>query len=113
LRSGFVVALGGVPVFGLAVWLSSEITYKELSWLAFGLFFGILFGLADFCKHITLRTFLWRQGDAPLRFDKFLYHAKDRRLMRQVGSGFVFIHRYFLDYFADYYERNYLNNASK
>jgi hypothetical protein len=32
--------------------------------------------------------------------------------MRQVGSGFVFIHRYFLDYFADYYETHYRDSAS-
>jgi hypothetical protein len=51
---------------------------------------------------------LWRgERVAPRRFDRLLFHARDRRLMRQVGGGFVFIHRYVLDYFAALWDAEY------
>lgn len=69
---------------------------------------SLLFGLSMVFNHIVLRVLLYREGSVPLRFDKLLYHARDRRLMRQVGGGFIFIHRYVLEYFAAYWEEHYL-----
>ncbi|MCB9450660.1 MAG: NACHT domain-containing protein [Anaerolineaceae bacterium] len=85
---GLIYGLGAGPdiglVYGLGVWLVA---------LVVGAF-----------KHITLRIVLWRSGVAPRRFDHFFAYVKDRRLMRQVGGGMIFIHRYILEYFADQYQ---------
>jgi eukaryotic-like serine/threonine-protein kinase len=101
---------------GLLVWIICWITFILFIWLLtrqsgwstdsifftglFGLPFGLFVGLGSVIKHIILRGLLWCKGVAPRRFDKFLYYAKDRRFMRQVGGGFIFIHRYILEYFA-------------
>jgi hypothetical protein len=86
----------------------SHVLIFGLSWgLIFGLIFGLVSGLSDVNKHLILRGLLLHKQVVPRRYDKFLYYAKDRRLMRQVGGGFIFLHRYLLEYFADWYERKY------
>ncbi len=80
---------------------------------SFGLVFGLSHGLDDALRHLVLRAFVWGLRVAPRRFDILLYYAKDRRFMRKVGGGFVFIHRYILDYFADYYETHYMTKVEK
>lgn len=58
-------------------------------------------------KHIILRLMLEHKRLAPRRFDKFLEHVIERRIMRRVGGSAIFIHRYILEYFADEWERRY------
>jgi eukaryotic-like serine/threonine-protein kinase len=69
-----------------------------------GLLIGLYFGGSAILQHILVRLLLFFESHIPLlRYDKFLYYAKDRRFMRQVGGGFIFIHRYILEYFAAQY----------
>jgi serine/threonine protein kinase len=58
----------------------------------------ILYGL--------VRLELWRAKLAPLNYAQFLDEAVKLVLLRRVGNGYIFLHRYFRDYFHD------LNNAS-
>src|SRR5690606_34332028 len=74
MGSGLVIGLGSGLVIGLGV----------------GLVVGLIVGLRDVIYHLLLRYILWRvEKVAPRRFDHFLYHARDLRLMRQVGGGFI------------------------
>jgi hypothetical protein len=50
--------------------------------------------------HVVLRYMLWRNGDVPLNYAWFLDYAAERVLLRKVGGGYMFIHRYLLEYFA-------------
>ena len=105
---GLIEGLIDWLIFCLIVGLSLGLRLELIG----GLIFLLSIVLNNILKHMILRCMLWRQEVAPRRFDRLLYHAKERRLMRQVGGGFVFIHRYFLDYFADYYRENYLDETT-
>lgn len=51
------------------------------------------YGGGAFLRHWTLRWLLYRSGDAPLRYVRFLHDAEERILLRRLGSGFTFPHR--------------------
>src|SRR6516225_11209611 len=51
-------------------------------------------------KHLFLRLFLWKSGSAPLHYVAFLAQAKEFLFLRQVGGGYIFVHRLLRDYFA-------------
>ena len=70
-----------------------------------GAAFGL--GLSDIILHIILRLMLENQNLAPRRYDKFLEHVIERRIMRRVGGSAVFIHRYVLEYFAQEWQDKY------
>jgi hypothetical protein len=46
------------------------------------------------------RTLLWRYGDAPFNYIRFLDYATDRIFLHKVGSGYIFIQRMLMEYFA-------------
>ena len=50
-------------------------------------------------EHLVLRLLLWKSGSAPLNYAAFLAHAKELLLLRQVGGGYVFVHRLLREYF--------------
>jgi len=52
-------------------------------------------------QHMWLRYQLEREGNIPRHLADFLDHASDLILMRKVGGGYIFIHRYLLEYFAE------------
>lgn len=68
---------------------------------------GLIGGLGDSYNHIFLRIILYQNNLAPKRFDTFLEHVIERRIMRRVGGSAIFIHRYILEYFADEWQRKY------
>ncbi|MCG8366278.1 MAG: CHAT domain-containing protein [Pseudanabaenales cyanobacterium] len=51
-------------------------------------------------QHIVLRTVLWGSGFTPRNYVRFLNYATRCALMQQVGGGYIFLHRFFLEYFA-------------
>lgn len=111
----FCGLLGGL--FGWLGALFIQTPIKELVSGPVGGLFGVLlglmlFGLGDIYKHFLLRGFLRLQGLLPFRAVKFLHYARERRLLRQVGGGFIFIHRYVLDYFDDEYQARYLKKSA-
>jgi hypothetical protein len=65
-----------------------------------GFLIGLWFGGLDVLFHYTLRLVLFATGDTPRRFVSFLAHCVRLIFMRQVGGGFIFIHRMLLEHFA-------------
>lgn len=51
-------------------------------------------------KHYTLRVLLFLSDGVPLRLLKELKEISQILLIRRVGGGFIFVHRYLLEYFA-------------
>lgn len=64
-----------------------------------GLIVGLLCGGLFALRHLVLRLFLWMNGLAPLRYVAFLSQAKELLFLRQVGGGYIFVHRMLLEYF--------------
>jgi hypothetical protein len=87
-------------VFGLLFWLLDGIIMGLLGGLLGGMSIGLLFGGFAFIQHFTLRFILWRTGKLPFRLVPFLDYCVDRIFLRKVGGGYIFIHRYLLEYFA-------------
>ncbi len=65
--------------------------------LAVGLAMG---GTDEIIKHLVLRLMLLRNRVVPFNYASFLDHAASLIFLRRVGGGFIFIHRYLLEYFA-------------
>lgn len=50
--------------------------------------------------HFIVRGLLWWEGKLPWHYARFLDEAVDHIFLRKVGGGYIFIHRYVLEYFA-------------
>jgi hypothetical protein len=91
--------------FGLIGGLSGRLIFELRS---FGWTVGLIVGLSGALisggmfalKHFVLRLFLWIGGSAPLRYVAFLAQAKDLLFLRQVGGGYIFVHRLLREYFV-------------
>jgi hypothetical protein len=69
--------------------------------LAGGLAVGLIMGGSEaVIKHVVLRLFLERSGSIPRNYAALLDAAAKRILLRKVGGGYIFIHRYLLEYYA-------------
>ena len=89
LALGLIVGLWGGWTAGLA--------YGALGGLCIGLWYGGL----DVLQHYIVRTLLWRAGAMPWDYARFLdYAAEDLSFLQKVGGGYIFVHRYLLEYFA-------------
>lgn len=88
----------GAAILGVSVWGAL------LLWLALALHFGtdtiLSHGGIPFLQHLYLRYQLEKTRSIPRRIDHFLDHAAMLILLRKVGGGYIFIHRYLLEYFA-------------
>ena len=86
---------------GLLSWCSG---YKENSLiylLSTGLIFGLIEGAGKACiQHFTLRLILYRNGFIPWNYAHFLDYAVERIFLQKVGGGYIFIHRFLLEHFA-------------
>jgi len=113
-RSSYQKILIIVPILlntlysGLLGGLIVELIVQLVGLPAVGLSYGLLVGLivaqyngGHTClQHVLIRGLLTRNGSAPWRYAAFLDYAAERILLRKVGGGYMFIHRYLLDYFA-------------
>jgi len=107
LLVGLVIGLLVGLVIGLLVGLVIGLVFSVSAGL-FSLFLtGLVTGPGSAIRHLVLRLLLYNLGFAPRRYDRFLLYVIDRRLMRRVVGSAIFIHRYFLDYFADLWAREY------
>lgn len=61
---------------------------------------ALLFGGLATIKHYILRLILWWNGYLPFRLVPFLDYCVERIFLRKVGGGYIFIHRYLMEYFA-------------
>jgi eukaryotic-like serine/threonine-protein kinase len=85
LSSGLIYALKFGPIVGTFI----------------GLFAGLNRGGLAVIRHYALRLILWRSGNTPFKFIKFLDQCSKLILLEEVGGGYIFIHGMLLDYFAD------------
>ncbi len=95
---GLIIGLSGRLVGGLADGIAVGIAGGLVGGLIFGLPFG---GGEAVIKHLIIRLFLWRNDNAPWNYARFLDYCVNARLMRKVGGGYIFAHRYLMEYFAE------------
>lgn len=107
-----VVGLGSALVVGLVFGLIFSQSVGVLVGLSSGLGVGLVFGLVfspavslsfgglAFAQHWAVRAVCSLSGNTPWQYARFLDYAKDHILLRRVGSGYIFIHRTILEYFA-------------
>ncbi|BCL84543.1 hypothetical protein ccbrp13_70080 [Ktedonobacteria bacterium brp13] len=110
-RNGFQFGLvGGVICVVISIMYYTTLDYREpIMALQRGLQIGLisfielalLAGGLAWLRHWILRLILWQARSIPLNYPRFLREADRRILLREEGSGYRFIHRLFLDYFAD------------
>ncbi|HEV2963621.1 MAG TPA: NACHT domain-containing protein, partial [Candidatus Angelobacter sp.] len=78
--------------------------------LFFGLSLGLSGGLTSggmfAIKHFVLRLFLRTYGVAPFQYTAFLTYAKQLLFLRQVGGGYIFIHRLLQEYLRSLQSRS-------
>lgn len=87
--------------------LASMGCVETLGWsLVMGAVFGCIallwFGGFDLLKHYTLRLVSSLTRQAPANFVRFFDHAvDDLNFLQRVGGGYMFIHRFLAEHFAD------------
>lgn len=62
---------------------------------------GLIYGGRAVILHIVLRFLLWREGSIPRNYAHFLNQMASLGILRKVGGGYIFVHRYLLEYFAE------------
>jgi hypothetical protein len=62
---------------------------------------GVYFGGLAFVQHFAVRLTCTLYRYAPWNYICFLNHATERIFLRNVGGGYIFVHRALLEYFAD------------
>ncbi|MCB0165995.1 MAG: NACHT domain-containing protein [Anaerolineae bacterium] len=68
--------------------------------VAIGLAVGLAFGGLTTIQHFILRSILYFFGYLPWNLTDFLDYTTERIFLRRVGGGYIFIHRYLMEYFA-------------
>jgi len=81
--------------------VSFGITQGVISAIAFGCTGFMIFGGYAILQHVLVRRYLVKRGHIEQNYSKFLDTATSLLLLRKVGSGYIFIHRYLLEYFAE------------
>jgi hypothetical protein len=83
-------------VFYPALW---PIYFGCFSGIIGALYFGFRNGGIVCLQHSLLRLLLWLNRETPFRYIAFLDEAAHSRLLRKIGSGYIFLHRLLLEYF--------------
>ncbi len=91
--------LAGTAVFGLPI--GDVLPVAIAGGFAASLPLALLYGLFDGLKYVILRAIQIVTHSTPPSLLSFLLYAKKNDLMRQTGRGFLFIHRFLLEYFAE------------
>jgi hypothetical protein len=87
--------------FGLSLALIDDFIIGMKFGLGVGLIFGLVSGGLAVIQHYILRLSIALQRLFPWRLIPFLEYASDRIFLYRVGSGYIFIHRSFMDHFAE------------
>lgn len=96
LISGLLTELFFWPLSGL----DNGLKFGLASFICFGGFAFLWYGGLEMIQHYTLRLILWQAGDVPYNLPAFLDFAVDHIFLRNVGGGYVFIHRLMMEHFA-------------
>jgi hypothetical protein len=70
-----------------------------------GLLAGLLLGGLAFLQYTILRFILWRTRNSPRDLFLLLEDATARILLHKVGGGYLFAHRFLLEYFAALHDK--------
>jgi hypothetical protein len=81
-------------------WLVATLGSALMLGVGLALIAGHWYGGADVLRHTVLRLLLAREKTLPLRLVAFLEEATELGFVQRVGAGFMFMHRYLLEYFA-------------
>lgn len=57
-------------------------------------------------KHLIIRVFLTLKQLTPWNYARFLDFCAKAGIMRKVGGGYIFAHRYLMEYFAELAEES-------
>jgi serine/threonine protein kinase len=109
LRNAIQVGLIIAFIFFITIFVATApvstvnfgITQGLISAFSFGFNGFIIFGGYSVIQHIIVRGLLARRGHIQPNLAQFLDTASSLLLLRKVGSGYIFIHRYLLEYFAE------------
>lgn len=99
-NEGIHRSAGGALIVGLNFGFVVGVVQGVGAGLLAGVITALAFGGGAFLSHYALRLVLWRSDVLPLRCARFLDYAAERIFLRKVGGGYIFIHRYLLEYFA-------------
>ncbi|NEQ10707.1 MAG: NACHT domain-containing protein [Moorea sp. SIO4E2] len=106
-KNTVIISLISFPVILLPVVLTTldleeNVEPLEALIFAFGLamLFGFFFAGIPVIQHFVLRLILWRSGSIPWDYAHFLSYATERRLIKQVGGRYRFIHDLLREHFA-------------
>jgi len=100
LISGLISGLIGGLVVGLAVGLNFGLNFGLISGLIGGLRGGLI-GSGQACiQHFALRWILFRSGNAPWNYARFLDYCTERLFLQRVGGRYRFIHKSLQEHFA-------------
>jgi hypothetical protein len=109
MKRAQAIGLGSGMGGGLLVGLVSGWSYGLLPGVIGGLVFGLVMGLMAATasrdsraaiRHYVLRSILYRYEHLPRDFVRLLDYAVRLIILRRVGDGYIFVHRYLLEYFA-------------
>ncbi|MBE2264182.1 MAG: hypothetical protein IAE92_15655 [Burkholderiaceae bacterium] len=97
--------LGGLGMGSLSLLLLGSVGQAIGAGIVYGLIVAVVvggwFGGIDALEHGILRLIISRKGYAPLDYARFLdYAAAELNFLQKVGGGYLFVHRYLLEYFA-------------
>jgi eukaryotic-like serine/threonine-protein kinase len=98
-NQGIKLAFRNAIIAGMVTGLPAGIFSPLLGLFIFLMIF-LWFGGLSVIQHITLRVILTAFDHIPLVFERFLDNAVNQILLRKVGGGYIFIHRFLLEHFA-------------
>jgi DNA polymerase III delta prime subunit len=99
-QSGLWTGLLSAACIGIPLGIAAKHLFVVSGALMIGTATTLWNGGFAFIQHFILRFFLWRNGHIPWPYVRFLDYATERIFLRKVGGGYIFIHRYLMEYFA-------------
>ena len=107
-RNALLAGLSAGLIFGLSAGLIAGVFGGPVNSLRYGLIYalgiglvgGVICGGSACFRHFILRLLLYRQGNIPWNYARFLDYAADRLFMQKVGGGYIFVHRMLMEHFA-------------
>ncbi|MBF0377085.1 MAG: NACHT domain-containing protein [Desulfamplus sp.] len=111
VNEGTKLAVKNSLIMGTIIWIACALPFiffyslLKFSFFSFSFIFALVgifqFGVFNVLIHYLIRLFLYLKNDAPLNYAPFLDHACKLIFLQRVGGGYIFIHRFLLEYFAD------------
>lgn len=90
----------------LEAWTSSALLYSLYTGLLIGIVSGIVLSHL-YIRHLIVFFYL-RQNNIPAQYSQVLEHnaRPEIGILRRLGGGYLFRHRYIMDYFIDVYDQD-------